>query len=587
MLDANVARRRASEVAAARQGATHHFVFGHQPGQVGVAALAHALAGSARAAADEGLLGAQQRLGERQRGEFFAHAVGAREEPRMGHLLGRERAGQGAGGGRLVLDVGERHAVLLRQVRPLATTPLRPVARRDTRHPWSAGKPGSGARGGRAHSYVGLRRFTDSAPLKRDLGGAAVLFALFVGLRLSGGWLAELVPDDWRPYLRVTWMLAFAFGAVRFTVALALAVRRRLRPGPSAKIHRDVVDFVLYVVCAVPILKTQLKLDVGTLLGTSAVLSLVLGLALQDTLGNLFAGLSLQLERPFDVGDFIRVGELEGRVVQIAWRSTRLETVRRELVTLPNSVLAKGNVVSYSGGAAVALDLSVVASYDAAPNLVKSEILESVRESPSVLADPAPAARVAALGDNGVEYGVRVFLANYGLAPQARDEVLGRLWYRLGRAGIEIPFPQAVVHLRNPVDQRAPLALELLARLELFRPFEADELQAIAAASQVRRFGAGEEIVTEGGKGDTFFVVVSGRVSIRRGQPAREFAALGRGQSFGEMSLLTGEPRIATVTALEDSTLLELGREVFATHFAAHPSGPRRSPRQWLRVAPS
>lgn len=218
---------------------------------------------------------------------------------------------------------------------------------------------------------LGVRRFTNSAAFKRDLGGAAVLFAVFVGLRLSGGWLTELVPDEWRPYLRVTWMLALAFGAVRFTVALALAVRRRLRSGPSAKIHRDVVDFVLYVICAVPILKTQLKLDVTTLLGTSAVLSLVLGLALQDTLGNLFAGLSLQLERPFEVGDFIRVDALEGRVVQIAWRSTRLETVRRELVTLPNSVVAKGHVVSYSGGPAVALDLSVVASYDAAPNLVK------------------------------------------------------------------------------------------------------------------------------------------------------------------------------------------------------------------------
>lgn len=166
---------------------------------------------------------------------------------------------------------------------------------------------------------------------------------------------------------------------------------------------------------------------------------------------------------------------------------------------------------------------------------------------------------------------MRVFVADYGLAPQARDEVLGRLWYRLARAGIEIPFPQRVVHLRNPAAQRAPLARELLAKLDLFKPFEAEELQAVAEAAQLRSFGAGEEIVTEGGQGDTFFVVVSGRVSIRRGQPAREVAALGRGQSFGEMSLLTGEPRIATVTAIEDSTLLELGRESFATHFTAHP----------------
>jgi CRP-like cAMP-binding protein len=79
----------------------------------------------------------------------------------------------------------------------------------------------------------------------------------------------------------------------------------------------------------------------------------------------------------------------------------------------------------------------------------------------------------------------------------------------------------------------------------------------------------GEEIVTEGREGSTFFVLLSGRVSVKAKE--REVATLGAGQSFGEMSLLTGEPRSATVSALEDTVLLELGRDVFATHFAAHP----------------
>jgi small-conductance mechanosensitive channel/CRP-like cAMP-binding protein len=418
---------------------------------------------------------------------------------------------------------------------------------------------------------LGVQRFVRDEVLKRDVGGAAVLFAVYVALRLSGGLVAELVPDDWHPWVRVTWMLAFAFGTVRFGVALALGVRRRFAASPGAKIQRDVLDFVLYVVCAVPILKTQLKIDVGTLLGTSAVLSLVLGLGLQETLTNLFAGLSLQFERPFVVGDFIRVGEHEGRVVQVAWRSTRLETVRREVVSVPNSLVAKAHVVSYSANRAVAIDLEVSASYAAPPNLVKGEVLETLREAPSVLADPAPWVRVASFGDSGVVYAIRVFMADYASVPQVRDEVLARLWYRFNRAGIEIPFPQTVVHLRQGEDRRAPLAQELLARLELFAPFAGEELAAIAGAAHERRFGAGEEIVTEGREGSTFFVVVSGRVGIRGGQPPREVAVLGRGQSFGEMSLLTGEPRAATVTALEDATLLELGREVFATHFAAHP----------------
>ena len=416
-----------------------------------------------------------------------------------------------------------------------------------------------------------LRRFARDEGLKRDLLGAVTLFAVYLVLRLSGGWLEPLVPTDWHPYLRVTWMLAFAFGAVRLAVALWLAVRRRLQPGPSAKIQRDVVDSLLYVVCAVPILKTQLKIDVATLLGTSAVVSLVLGFALQDTLGNLFAGISLQLERPFDVGDFIKVGPHEGRVVQIAWRSTRLETVRREVVTLPNSQVAKDHVVSFSSSTAVAIDLEVMAAYSAPPNLVKSEILETLREAPLVLSEPAPWARVLAFADSAVHYLVRVYVRDYASLPHARDEVLSRLWYRFARAGIEIPFPQRVVHLRHPPDSTARQpASELLGRLELFAPFLPAELESIASAAIARRFGAGEEVVTEGREGSTYFVVVSGRVSVRASS-GKEVATLGRGQGFGEMSLLTGEPRSATVVALEDTTLLELNRDVFARHFAEHP----------------
>lgn len=415
-----------------------------------------------------------------------------------------------------------------------------------------------------------IRRFARNEAFKRDLFGAVTLFAVYLVLRLSGHWLEPLVPTDWHPFLRVTWMLAFAFGAVRLVVALALAVRRRFRPGPSAKIQRDVVDFLLYVVCAIPILKTQLKIDVTTLLGTSAVVSLVLGFALQDTLGNLFAGISLQLERPFDVGDFIRVGPHEGRVVQIAWRSTRLETVRRELVTVPNSQVAKDHLVSFSGSGGVAFELQIGAAYAAPPNLVKSEILETLRESPLVLDEPAPWVRVQSFDDNAVHYLVRVYLEDYASLPHARDEVLSRLWYRFARAGIEIPFPQRVVHLRQGEPAPARVAAELLGRLELFAPFSPPELEAIARAAVERRFGVGEAIVTEGREGSTFFVVVAGRVSVRLAI-GKEIAVLGRGQGFGEMSLLTGEPRAASVVALEDSTLLELDRQVFAQHFAEHP----------------
>ncbi len=416
---------------------------------------------------------------------------------------------------------------------------------------------------------LALWRFARDEVLRRDVAGAARFFAIFVPLRLFGAQLEPFVPDDWVPFVRVTWMLAFAFGAVRLGVAVALWVRRWLRPGPTAKIQRDVLDFALYVLCALPIVKMQLKVDVTTLLGTSAVVSLVLGFALQDTLGNLFSGITLQFEQPFAVGDLIRVGAHEGRVVQVAWRSTRIETARRELITLPNSVVAKVEVVVLSAGPTIDVDLTLNVAFDAPPNRVKAEILETLREVPAVLAQPAPQVRVLEFADSAIVYQVRVSLTDFALAPQVRDEVLSRLWYRFGRAGIEIPFPQRVVQLKPPPVATRPPVDELLGRLELFAPFPAEELSAIGAGARERRYGVGEEIVTEGREGSTFFVVLSGRVTVRARE--REVATLARGQSFGEMSLLTGEPRSATVIALEDTVLLELGRDVFATHFAAHP----------------
>jgi small-conductance mechanosensitive channel len=434
-------------------------------------------------------------------------------------------------------------------------------------------------------SFVGLAAFlvalvaraiTRTDDLKKDLGRSAVWFGVFLALRLSGMAAEEHLPAEWHPYLRVSWMLAFAYGAVRLTVTGAFELRRRLRIGPSLKILRDVTDFVLYVLVTIPVLRTQLKLDVTTLLGTSAVLSLVLGFALQDTLGNVFAGLSLQMERPFQVGDFVRVGLHQGRVLEISWRSTLLETPRREIITVPNAMIAKEAVTNFSrGGQSVGIDLHVGTAFDAPPNLVKAEILDALSTVTAIAAVPPPFCGVAEFGDSAIKYLVRVHLDDFGALPLAQDAIYSRLWYRFGRANIEIPYPQRVVTTKKEHGLRAAPGVEMLEGLELFAPFTADERHAIAQRAKERTFGAGEAIIVEGREGDTFYVVVQGSVVVRAGTPPAELARLGRGQGFGEMAVLTGEKRSATVVAAEDCHLLELDREVFARHFAEHPERAR------------
>lgn len=420
---------------------------------------------------------------------------------------------------------------------------------------------------------VAMRRFARDQRLRDDVFAAGIWFSVFVVLRGLMVLAGDLVPKGAVPWGRAAWMLAFAFGAVRLSVSLGLWGRRRVGGAPTPKIHRDVADFLLYLATAIPILKTQLQLDVTTLLGTSAVLSLVLGFALQDTLGNLFSGLSLQFDRPYQVGDFVRVGEHEGRVVQTSWRSTRILTPRNEEITLPNSLTAREPILNLtSSGSPVGLDVTIGTAYAAAPTRVKAEIREAIAESPLILKEPAPWVLTSAFGESAVTYKLRVWIKDWADVPRVHDEIFARLWYRFGRAGIEIPFPQRVVTMRAEVPRPQGLREELLAELDLFRLFSAEERRAIADAAAQRRFGLGEAVCIEGREGETFYVVVSGRVSVRVGEPPREVATLSSGQYFGEMSLLTGAPRAATVVAIEDTAVLEFDRAQFQRFFAQKPA---------------
>ena len=257
-------------------------------------------------------------------------------------------------------------------------------------------------------------------------------------------------------------------------------------------------------------------------------------------------------------------------MVEIAWRATRIETFRKEQITLPNSMIAKEAVKNFSrGGNAVAIDLVFGVTYSAPPNQVKQEVLEALKAIPQVLADPPPQVHTQDFAESSVQYLIRYYLRSYADVLGSQGEIYTRLWYRFGRAGIEIPFPQRIITVRNE-PQRAHVHQALLQELDLFAPFTEAERMEIATHARERHFGRGEHVINEGEEGHTFFVVTRGSLAVMAGKARTEVARLGRGQYFGEMSLLTGEPRSATVTAHEDSVLLELDREAFGRHFAEH-----------------
>jgi small-conductance mechanosensitive channel/CRP-like cAMP-binding protein len=312
------------------------------------------------------------------------------------------------------------------------------------------------------------------------------------------------------------------------------------------------------------------------LLTTSAVSAVVLGFALQDTLGNAFAGLAIQSEKPFHIGQWIKVGENEGRVAEVTWRATKLWTKSGNFAIIPNNIIAKEVITNFSEPALpTKMTVDVGASYLAPPNQVKAAMMEAMRHSSYVLAAPAPEVLTWSFDASAITYRAWFWIGDYKDDDRAREAVRTAIYYGFQRRGIEIPWPIQVQYekeWREPdPSQKIDDAERLLASVDLFASLSPDLRHEIAVASATTVYGSGEAIVRQGDAGQSMFVVMSGAVSVVLEPSRDEVARIEAGGYFGEMSLLTGEPRSATVLAVSDVTVVEIGSDLFRRMGAVHP----------------
>lgn len=326
-------------------------------------------------------------------------------------------------------------------------------------------------------------------------------------------------------------------------------------------IVQDVIVIALFALAATVMLDEKL-------LTTSAVGAVVVGFALQDTLGNLFAGLAIQIEKPFRVGHWIRVGGFEGKVQEVTWRATKLLTKAGEFVIVPNSVMSKDPILNFSEPTVPSrLEVVVGASYDAPPNVVKRALYEALDNAPLVLGAPAADVVIEDFAASAVSYRVRFWVEDYARDSTARDQVRSNIWYTFKRHAIEIPYPIQVEYSREEVTTRPPERIHALAtrlgQIDLFTGLDDMECARLAEACQERLFGAGERIVRQDAAGRSMFVVLEGSVRVSLEPSGQEVAVIPNGGFFGEMSMLTGEPRTATVTAVGDAALLEITADRF------------------------
>ncbi|UAL10181.1 mechanosensitive ion channel family protein [Caulobacter segnis] len=395
----------------------------------------------------------------------------------------------------------------------------------------------------------------------------------------------HLTPPLWLRLLAVAWWVLAARAAV---TGLRLVLRRD-RSHRQTRLVSDLMGAGIYVAAVFAVLNGVLGLPVQGLLATSGVIAVVLGLALQSTLSDVFAGVAVGIEGPFRVGDRIRLGEkFEGEVVQLNWRSIRLETDDDDVVVIPNSLVAKAEIINRSTPSLRrAGQVEAPVSASARPEAVIELIERAVMLCPAIAETPTPKVVLASLGLRINRYRVGFFVDDARELGGAKSLLLRQIRRSLHHAGLfddlDAPAAAALVSAGTALSPE-----RIFAEMLLFERLTPKEIGILATGAEHLHLEPGETLFVEGQADARLYIIASGVFAVAQTTPGGERDELGRvgpGDYLGEISLLTGEPLKATASALTHAEVYALDREALAPVVTANPelaAALERSARQGL-----
>ncbi|MEP7071926.1 MAG: mechanosensitive ion channel family protein [Verrucomicrobiota bacterium] len=347
----------------------------------------------------------------------------------------------------------------------------------------------------------------------------------------------------------------------------------RRRQTPIPKLLREIAALVTFLVALLIVLSVfyHAEGELKGLLAGSGVIAIILAFATQNLLGSVIAGLSLQIGRPYRVGDWLQVGEHTGEVMEINWRATRLRTNDNIYLEVPNNEIIKQTIMNlhYPNGLH-AMRMRIGIDYNVPPNRVKDVLYRATVNANNVLAEPPPRIFAVDFGEHAVTYEIKYYFNNHALFNEIGDAIRTNIWYELRRAKITIPFPIRTLQMesRRPrqLSEGQAEARALLRRQPLFQCLSEAQVEKLLAESALHHFGRGEHLIEEGADGESMFVLLRGEaeVSVAKNGSNIPVGLLRTGDCFGEMSLLTGERRTATVKAKGDCYVMEISKPVMA-----------------------
>lgn len=403
-----------------------------------------------------------------------------------------------------------------------------------------------------------------------------------------------------RLYLDAALIFFFIFLLIKLVDAFILSRYSRKKISfPLPKVLHGLILAVLYVIVLFIILRDISGINITPFLATSAVLTMILGLAFQGVLSNILSGISLHFTKSFSKGDWVEIDSHEGVVLDTNWRETRVFDRFSNVIVFPNNMVASQKITNFSyPNKKTAISIPVKVGFVASPTLVFEALSKAAMDVPEVLAHPLPEIQLLSYDDLGMSYILKFWITDYARKYWIMAEVGRKIWYKFKRENIEIPVPlgdkvgevlrsvkkeEEILKIKNEIEK----TFHDLRNSSFLRYHEGkkegelllsdDEIRDLASSVDRQRFASGEVLFRQGESGETCYVVVHGKIRgeihyEEKGEKFKSEFVVEPGGIFGEMSVFTGMPRTATGVSEGDSELLEIEAQDFARLLEQNPA---------------
>lgn len=416
--------------------------------------------------------------------------------------------------------------------------------------------------------------------LVRNLVLPVLVFMLFMNnvLKLdTGGNFVKIVETLF--WLSVIHTSLSLINAVLFEEAEANTWRARM-----PKLLIDLARLFLILAGSAIVLAAVWGADLAGLATALGVSSIVIGLALQDTLGSIMSGVALLFERPFTVGDWLRVGDIEGQVIDINWRSVRLLTSQRQVVVVPHQFIGKEIIWNYSQPDRLYnQSIKIGFSYDSPPNLVKQVLKSTALATQGILAQPQPEVTTTSYDESAITYEVEFVVENFEDLGQILDSFMTRIWYAAQRNNLSL-YQYRYQYSSPPTVKTDSASSQLAQNLHSIPGFmplarEQENFADLTKGTVLQRFGAGETIIRQGDRNNALYIIIAGQAVITVTKDfgeEQEVMVLSLGEFFGEMTLFSGEPSPVSIAAIEDLQVIVISSDAVNRMIQRQPSFARQ-----------